>query len=148
MSRTYETVFVLDPTVADEEADRVVAAMEGTVKERGAGLKVDRWGKRRLAFEVKKHREGNFVLFTIDSNDGAAVHELERRLRIDEKVIRYLSVRVDEERRRALKLSKARGIPPPWERMPISLAEPVAPLPAAAAGGAESGEPAPEEEEG
>jgi len=120
MNRLYETTFVLKPTLTDEEADVLVSGMEQVVRDKGATVKTDRWGKRRLAYEIQHQKEGNYVLFTIDSPDGGVVHELERRLRIDDNVMRHLSVRVDLERRRAQKLSKLRGVPPPWER-PIEI---------------------------
>lgn len=139
MNRMYETVFVLNPGLPDEDADKLVGVMENVAKERGASVKVDRWGKRRLAFEVAHHKEGNYVLFTIDTTDSGVIHELERRMRIEDNVIRYLSVRVDLERRRAVKLSLLRGVPPPWERQPDPPPEPGVPVPEAVEDDREAG---------
>ena len=62
---------------------------------------VDRWGRRRLAFPVKKHKEGQYVIFTLRSETIDAVREMERRVKVSESVIRFLTIRVDLERKRA-----------------------------------------------
>ncbi len=98
--RDYEIMFIIRPDVPDEEVDRLITQMEGVVT--GAGGKVEsveKMGRRRLAYRVKKSREGFYVLFSVKGS-GQTVKEVERRFKVTDAVIRYLSVRVDEDRRR------------------------------------------------
>jgi small subunit ribosomal protein S6 len=127
MSRLYEVMFIVRPDVEDEEADKLIAGFSSTVTNGGGVVKsVEKMGRRKLAYLVRKFAEGNFVLFTIEAN-GAVVLELERRLRVTEPVIKFITVRVDEEEKRLAKVKAVRGV-----RRKVS-AEPVAPAPAAAA---------------
>jgi small subunit ribosomal protein S6 len=111
----YETLFITAPTLSEEETDEVAAQLEILVRERGAKLRVEKWGKKRMAFEVRHHKDGYFYLFEMDTA-ADVINELERRMKLEDKVIRYLTVRTDEEKRRARKRSEKDGTPPPWER--------------------------------
>ena len=106
--RIYETIFILKPDLPDEDADKIVSQMESVVTSTGGTLrKTDRMGKRRLAYLIRRYREGNYVL--LDSECGpATIQELERRLKVTEPVLKYQTVRVDEEMKRAAKLQQAR----------------------------------------
>ena len=107
--RNYETIFILKPDLADDEADKIIMQMEGVVNSGGGTLrKTDRMGKRRLAYLVRRYREGTYVL--LDSECGpATIQELERRLKVTEPVLKYQTVRVDEELKRAEKLKQGRA---------------------------------------
>ena len=95
--RIYEELFIVDPNAEDDEIDAVIAQAEGIITEAGGKIdKVDKWGKRRLAYQVKKRAEGFYVLMQF-SADAQIVRELERRLRVHELVLKYLTVRIDEK---------------------------------------------------
>jgi small subunit ribosomal protein S6 len=105
--RRYEVVFVLAPTLADDEFDQQIDTYIEAAKESGAEVvDVDKWGKRRLAFPVQKHTEGFYTVLTLDETSGAAVAELERRFKVNDAVIRFLSVRIDLELKRAEKFEQ------------------------------------------
>lgn len=106
--RTYEAVFIIRPDVAEADVDALVESLQQAVT--GAGgemVKVDKWGKRLLAYRVSGQREGFFVLFEI-TGGGEALRELERRLKVTEQVLKFLSVRVDLERKKVEKLRHRR----------------------------------------
>ena len=106
--RNYEIMFIVNPTVAEEEIDKINSQIEGIVTS-GSGKieKIEKMGKRRLAYEIDKHREGYYVLFVIVAN-GEIVKECERRLRVMDPVIKYITVRTDEEARRLEKIRNYR----------------------------------------
>jgi len=107
--RTYEIIFILKPDLPEEEADRFISQMEGVVTSTGGTItKVDRMGQRRLAYPVSKYKEGNYVLFVLQCEVGT-VKEFERRLRVTDAVMKFLTVRVDEERKRLEKLQGIRA---------------------------------------
>ncbi|MBI4444607.1 MAG: 30S ribosomal protein S6 [Acidobacteria bacterium] len=126
--RKYEVVFVLTPTLTEDEVDQAVQSFKKSAEEKGARiLNVDQWGKRRLAFPVKKHNEGIYVTMTLEAGSGDAVLELERRFKVTDNVIRFLSVRTDLDLKRADKFKarrevrkKKRAISPPRRQEPIS----------------------------
>jgi small subunit ribosomal protein S6 len=91
--RHYETLFIINPEISDEETDAVVEKYSSLLTEGGAfiGL-VDKWGRRRLAYTVKKFNKGFYVLFDYGSSP-EAVAEMERNFKIDDNVIRFLTVK-------------------------------------------------------
>jgi small subunit ribosomal protein S6 len=104
----YEIMFILNPTTVEEEVDKINGQIEAVVTAGGGKVgKVEKMGKRRLAYLVKKFREGSYVLFTIEG-DGAIVREVERRLRVMDQVIKYLTVRMDEDMKRLDKIKAHR----------------------------------------
>ena len=106
--RIYETIFILKPDLPDDEADKIVAQMEGVITSGGGTLrKTDRMGRRRLAYLIRRYREGQYVLLDAECNP-ATVQELERRLKVTEPVLKYQTVRVDEDLKRVAKLQAAR----------------------------------------
>jgi small subunit ribosomal protein S6 len=108
--RRYEVVFVLAPTLADEEFDQQIETYVEAAKESGAEVvDIDKWGKRRLAFPVQKHNEGFYTVLTLDEPSGTAVAELERRFKVNDAVIRFLSVRIDLELKRAEKFEQRKA---------------------------------------
>ena len=107
--RFYEVMFIIRPDVAEEDADKLIAGFEGTVTTGGGNVRsVEKMGRRKLAYTVRKFNDGNYVLLTIDA-DGKLVAELERRLRVSEPVIKYLTVRMDEEEKRLDKVKALRA---------------------------------------
>ena len=105
--RRYEVVFVLAPTLTEEEVDQQVETFVKVAQEMGAEVvDTDKWGKRRLAFPVQKHNEGYYTVLTLDEESGRAAAELERRFKVIDAVIRFLSVRVDQDLKRAQKFEK------------------------------------------
>lgn len=100
--REYEAVFILAPTLDEEQIQAIIDSLQQAAEERGAKVaNVDRWGRRRLAFPVKKHTDGLYVIFTLLADTNHAVRELERRVKVSESIIRFLTIRVDLERKRA-----------------------------------------------
>jgi small subunit ribosomal protein S6 len=94
--RYYETIFISPPNMAEDEVEKVVNDVKEIFASRGAEVeRIERWGRRRLAYPIKKFDEGWYVLLQVKGN-GDAVQEVERRLRISEQVIKYLSVRLDD----------------------------------------------------
>jgi len=109
MQRTYEVMFIVRPDLIEEELDKLVKAIENHATSAGATVKnAEKMGKRRLAYDVKKFQEGQYVLMTLAS-DGKAIHELERRLRVTEPVIKFITVRTDEDQQRLDKVRKIRA---------------------------------------
>ena len=95
MQRIYELMFIVRPDIVDEELDRLISTLETQVSTAGGTLKnAERMGKRRLAYQVRGFQDGMYVLFTIEGS-GEVVRELERRLRVTEPVIKFITVRVD-----------------------------------------------------
>ena len=99
--RRYETIFIASPTLTDEQADELVRHFEGIVAEQGGELlKTDKWGRKKLAYEVQKFSEGYYTLFEMNAGP-SLVAELERRFRNNDSVIKFMSVRMDVEAKAA-----------------------------------------------
>ncbi len=106
--RVYEVVFVAAPTLTNEELDAFIANMKGVVEGRnGKVVKIDNWGKKPLAYKIEKYRDAYYVVLTLEA-DGSVIAELERRFRVTDYIIRFLSVRTDEDLKRSEKLKAAR----------------------------------------
>jgi small subunit ribosomal protein S6 len=106
--RTYEVVFVAAPTLTSEELDAFIQHAQTVVEGKGGKVvKVDNWGKKPLAYKIKKFRDAYYVVLTIDG-DGSAIAELERRFRVTDTIMRFISVRLDEDLKRAEKIKAAR----------------------------------------
>jgi small subunit ribosomal protein S6 len=106
--RIYEELFIAKPDAPDEEVDQFVEQLRTQLTTAGAAVdKVDKWGKRRLAYRVGKYREGAYVLLQFSAGP-EAVKELERRLRVSDIVIKFLTVRIDETVKRLEKRKKER----------------------------------------
>ena len=109
MQRVYEVMFIVRPDAAEEDVDKLIAGFTTTVTGGGGAVKtVEKMGRRKLAYLVRKFVDGNYVLLTIEAN-GAVVLELERRLRVTEPVIKFITVRIDEEEKRLAKVKALRG---------------------------------------
>ena len=107
--RQYEVVFIVDPGADDAEVSRLTEIHKQIVTDQGGTItKEESWGKRPLAYEILHHNDGTFVLLEIEGS-GREIAELERRMRVNDRIIRYLTVRVDEDRRRAEKFKERRA---------------------------------------
>jgi small subunit ribosomal protein S6 len=107
MDRFYEVMFIVRPDVLEEDLDKLVENFSATVTSGGGAIRaIEKLGRRKLAYTVRKFNDGNYVLLTIDA-DGPLVLELERRLRVSEPVIKFITVRMDEEEKR---LDKVRAL--------------------------------------
>jgi small subunit ribosomal protein S6 len=123
MSRKYELVYVVSPDATDEQVTEVHTQVDSIVQRMNGQLeKTDNWGRRKLAYEIGRHKEGTYVLEVING-DGELMKEIDRRLKVTDLVIRHLVVRVDEEqavvertRNERTETSRrrrvARGLPP------------------------------------
>jgi small subunit ribosomal protein S6 len=106
--RTYEVAFIAAPTLTAEELDAFIAQMQTIIEGKsGRVVKVDNWGKKSLAYKIKKFRDGYYVILTIEA-DGPIITELERRFRVADHIIRFLSVRIDEALKRSEKMKAVR----------------------------------------
>ncbi len=131
MSRLYEVMFIVRPDVTEEDADKLIAGFTATVTGGGGVVKtVEKMGRRKLAYMVRKFNDGNYVLMTIEAG-GPVVLELERRLRVTEPVIKFITVRIDEEEKRLAKVKALRGTRRKLSAEPAAHAAP-APTPAPA----------------
>jgi small subunit ribosomal protein S6 len=131
MARVYEVMFIVRPDAADEDVDKLIAGFTTSVTNGGGVVKtVEKMGRRKLAYLVRKFADGNYILLTLEAN-GAVVAELERRLRVSEPVIKFITVRMDEEEKRLAKIKALRGArrklsaePAPVATAPSAHAEP------------------------
>jgi small subunit ribosomal protein S6 len=126
--RLYDLVFIVRPATPEDEIKKVLAAIEHTCTERGAKLeKAETWGTRKLAYKVMKHREGIYFYQQVRTTHAELIHELERRLGVLDAVIKYQTVRLDEDLKRQKKLvhkreqraaRRPRRTPPPSPQAP------------------------------
>ena len=106
--RNYEVVFIAAPTLTSEELDAFINHAQTVIEGRnGKVVKVDNWGKKSLAYKINKFREGYYVVLSIEA-EGGAIAELERRFRVTDFIIRFISVRIDEAIKRSEKIKAAR----------------------------------------
>ena len=97
MSRKYELVYVVSPDATDEQVAELHTQVESIVQRMNGQLeKTDNWGRRKLAYEIGRHKEGTYVLEVING-DGELMKEIDRRFKVTDLIIRHLVVRVDEE---------------------------------------------------
>ena len=107
--RVYEVVFIVDPDTGEEDFTRLTETLQHIVSDQGGTItKTENMGRRQLAYRIGRKTDGVFMLFEIEGT-GAEIAELERRMRVSDQVMRYLTVRVDEDRRRAEKLKARRA---------------------------------------
>jgi len=94
--RDYEAIYILNPNLAEEEAEKITLRMqEVVVKNGGEVTKVEKWGKRKLAYLVKKQRKGDYVLLQFQG-DPVAVAELERNFKMTDQIIKYMTIKMDK----------------------------------------------------
>ena len=97
MARKYELVYVVSPEATEEQVTDLHAQVEAIVQRIGGQIeKTENWGRRKLAYEIGRHKEGTYVLELIDGS-GGLMKEIDRRLKVSDLVIRHLVVRIDED---------------------------------------------------
>ena len=143
MNRTYEIMFIVRPDVEEPEHDKLIETVSGYVTTGGGTVKTtEKMGRRRLAYTVKKFNDGFYVLLIVDS-PASLIAEIERRLRVSEQVIKYITVRMDEEDKRVAKIKAHRDAHVKRSAQPQASAEsaPAAEAVVAPAAVAETAEP-------
>jgi len=107
--RQYEILFIADQTLGEAEVETLTATVKGFIeKENGTVEKIEKWGRKRLAYPIGKNREGSYVLMLANS-EGAAIAEVERRMRVTDGILRFLAVRIDIEMKKADRKRAIRG---------------------------------------
>ncbi len=139
MNRTYEIMFIVRPDVEEADLDKLIEGFSGNITSGGGEVKsVEKMGRRRLAYTVRKFNDGFYVLLTVAA-PGNLIGEIERRMRVSEPVIKFITVRMDEEEKRLAKVKALRDTKVKRSAQPIVRQE--APAPVAVSAAAE--EPAP-----
>jgi len=106
--RVYEELFIVKPDTAEEEVDGFVDQLKTLITTAKGNIdKVDNWGVRKLAYRVSKYAEGRYILIQFSSSP-ESVKEIERRLRVTDMVIKFITVRIDEKQKKIDKRKKAR----------------------------------------
>jgi small subunit ribosomal protein S6 len=108
--RVYEILFIADPNLGEAEVDALTAQVQGFIEKEGGKIeKIEKWGKKRLAYLVKRHREGSYVLLSVEGG-AALVKEVERRIRVTDGIIKFMTVRVDEDLKKAERRKARRAV--------------------------------------
>src|SRR4029077_2832905 len=130
--RVYEEFFILKPDTVEEEVDGFVEQIQHVITNgKGTIDKTDKWGVRKLAYRVQKYSEGLYVLIQFSSNPDL-VKEVERRLRVSDAVIKFITVRIDEKQKKIDKRKKARDKRAARRPVPVPMASPAVPASPAA----------------
>ncbi|HOK44544.1 MAG TPA: 30S ribosomal protein S6 [Bryobacteraceae bacterium] len=144
--RIYEELFIVRPDVPEEEIDQLIEQTKQVITGGGGTVeKAEKWGVRKLAYRVKKREEGYYVLLQFASGPDV-VKEIERRFRVSDLVMKYLTVRVDEKLKKIEKRRKQREKRAKRKPAPVAAA-PSAPAPAPVAAAPAPGVPAAERTE-
>lgn len=107
-NRTYEVMYIVNPETPVDRIDKLNEAVGKVIeKEGGTVVHMENAGRRQLAYPINKHTEGHYVLFEVEGS-GQEIAELERRMRVNDMIIRYITIRVDEDRKKATKLREKR----------------------------------------
>ena len=107
--RTYELMFIVNPDAGDEEVLKLSEGVQKIITGQGGSItKTEMMGKRKLAYEINHRKDGTYVLLEVEGS-GSEIAEAERRMRVNDQILRYMTVRVDEMRRRADKLKDRRA---------------------------------------
>ncbi len=93
---TYESIFILRPTLSDDDVTKIVTKLEGIIKQGGEYLTTENWGKKKLAYEVMKEKKGLYVLFRFRGK-GELIPELERNYRFDDNVIKFMTIKLGKK---------------------------------------------------
>lgn len=108
--RTYEIVFIAAPNTTDDDLTKLNSQLDKVVTDLGGTItKTDNWGRKKLAYQIGKYDEGVYIVLYIEGS-GKEIAEVERRLRVTDIVIRYMTVRTDEDIKRAAKLKSRRRV--------------------------------------
>lgn len=153
MNRNYEVMFIVRPDVEETDVDKIVETFSGYITTGGGTVKsVEKMGRRRLAYTVRKFNDGIYILLIVEA-PASLIAEIERRLRVSEQVIKFITVRTDEEEKRVAKIKAHRAAHVKRSALPQENPAEIADLSAAAAApreevtavpaAAEAGEPQP-----
>ena len=108
--RIYEVIYIVDTDTSEEETARLTESLRQTITDQGGQIvKSESMGRRNLAYRIGRRNEGVYHFFEVEGT-GREIAELERRMRVMDQVIRYLTVRVDEDRQRAEKFKARRAL--------------------------------------
>jgi len=128
MNRTYEIMFIVRPDVEEAELDKLVETFSGYVTTGGGVVRTtEKMGRRRLAYTVQKFNDGFYVLLVVEA-PASLISEIERRLRVSEPVIKFITVRMDEEDKRVAKIKAHRDAHVKRSALPTSSPEAAAPV--------------------
>jgi small subunit ribosomal protein S6 len=109
LMRVYEVLFIVAPNVEEGDIETLITQLSDVLRNQGAQIaKVDRMGRRRLAYPIQKFNEGHYVVLTVEGT-GSEIAEVERRMRVADPIIRYLTIRIDEDLKRAEKFRARRA---------------------------------------
>jgi small subunit ribosomal protein S6 len=123
MQRSYEVMFIVRPDMEEADVDKLIAGLEHTITQGGGTVKsTEKLGRRKLSYMVRKFADGNYVLLVIQA-EGSLVAEVERRLRVTEPVIKFITVRMDEEEKRVEKIKAIRATRKKLSAQPSAEAE-------------------------
>ena len=129
--RVYEELFIVKPDAPEEEVDGFVEQIKHVITNgKGTVDKADKWGVRKLAYRVAKYAEGNYILIQFTSSPDL-VHEVERRMRVSDMVIKFITVRIDEKQKKIAKRKKSRDKRAARRPAPMPVSAPAAAMPAA-----------------
>ena len=124
MNRSYEVMFIVRPDVEEADLDKLIEGFSNNITTGGGEIKsVEKMGRRRLAYTVRKFNDGFYILLNVAAA-GSLITEIERRLRVSEQVIKFITVRMDEEEKRLAKVKAIRDTKVKRSAQPI--AQPVA----------------------
>ncbi|HEY5328825.1 MAG TPA: 30S ribosomal protein S6 [Acidobacteriaceae bacterium] len=133
MNRTYEIMFIVRPDVEEADLDKLIETISGYVTGGGGEIKsTEKMGRRRLAYTVQKFNDGFYILLIVAA-PASLISEIERRLRVSEPVIKFITVRMDEEEKRLAKIKKHRDSHVKRSAQPAISVEAAAATPAAPA---------------
>jgi small subunit ribosomal protein S6 len=120
MNRTYEIMFIVRPDVEEADLDKLIEGFSSNITGGGGEVKsVEKMGRRRLAYTVRKFNDGFYVLLNVAAA-GSLIAEIERRLRVSEQVIKFITVRMDEEEKRLAKVKAIRDTKVKRSAQPIA----------------------------
>lgn len=107
--RVYDLIFICRPDTPEPDIDKLISTLEHAAAEKSAKIeKIEKWGRKRMAYRVRKLREGFYVYMVLRSTHGELIKELERRLKVSDPVMKYLTIRLDEELKRQQKFARRR----------------------------------------
>jgi len=107
--RVYEVLFIIAPNTEEGDIETLVTQLSDVITNQGASIaKTDRMGRRRLAYPIGKFTEGHYVVLTVEGT-GSEIAEVERRMRVNDAIIRYITIRIDEDLKRADKFRARRA---------------------------------------
>jgi small subunit ribosomal protein S6 len=136
MNRSYEIMFIVRPDLEEAEIDKLIEGFTSNITSGGGEVKqAEKMGRRRLAYTVRKFNDGFYVLLVVAA-PGSLIGEIERRLRVTEQVIKFITVRTDEEEKRLAKVKAIRDTKVKRSAQPIP-AQPAAEAASVAAAAAE-----------